>query len=140
MSHFCNFLGTSGAQAIAAGDLFEQSPSAVSESVVPPDLTTMQQHIEKKNVKKRRKKNQHIEKGAVTSGRGNGKMLGKIPMLRLRGTSITDRCTTQFYCFSSYVQLYESMKKTLLLLHQYTKSFMVSLIYEGLMISNSVYT
>ena len=110
MSHFCNFLGTSGAQAIATGDLFEQSPSAVSESVVQPDLTTMQQHIEKKKIKKRRRKKQHIEKGAVTSGRGNGKMLGKRPMLKLHGTSITDRCTTQFYCFPSYVQLYENKK------------------------------
>ena len=81
------FLGTSGAQAIAEDDLVEQCPSAVSESVCKPDPTTM---------------HQHIEIGAVTSGRGNGKMLGKRVMLRLQGTSITDRCTTQFYCFPSH--------------------------------------
>ena len=56
------FLGTSGAQAIAGDDLVEQCPNAVSESVGEPNPTTMQQHI---------------EIGAVTSGRGNGKMLGK---------------------------------------------------------------
>lgn len=48
--------GTSGAQAIAADDLFEQCPSAVSESVCQPNPKTKQQHI---------------EIGAVTSGRGN---------------------------------------------------------------------
>ena len=53
------FLGTSGAQAVAADDLVEQCPSAVSESVCEPD-TTMQQHI---------------EKSAVTlTGRGNDEM------------------------------------------------------------------
>ena len=120
------FLGTSGGQAIAAHDLVEQCPGAVSESVCQPNPTTKQQHI---------------EIGAVTSGRGNGKMLGKIVMLRLHGTSITDRCTTQFnYCFS-FSRLYENMKsKTLQLLHQYTESFMVSLIYEGWMSSNFMYT
>ena len=77
------FLGTSGAQVIAADDLVDQCPGAVSESVCEPDTT----------------KQQHIEKGAVTSSRGNGKMSGKRIMLRLHGTSITDRCTTQFnYC------------------------------------------
>ncbi|XP_067020794.1 uncharacterized protein [Acropora muricata] len=50
--------GTSGAQAIAADDLFEQCPSAVSESVCQPNPKTKQQHI---------------EIGAVTSGRGNEK-------------------------------------------------------------------
>ena len=53
------FLGTSGAQAVAAGDLFEQCPSVVSESVCQPDPTTMQQHF---------------EIGAVTTVRGNGKI------------------------------------------------------------------
>ena len=81
------FLGTSGARAVAADDLVEQCPSAVSESVCRPNRTIMQRHI---------------EIGAVTSGRGNGKMLGKRIMLRLNGTGITDRCTTQFYCFPSH--------------------------------------
>ena len=78
------FLGTSGAQAVAADDLVEQCPSAFSESVCQPHPTTMRQHI---------------EKGADTSGRGNDKMLGKRVMLRFHSTSITDRCKTQFYCF-----------------------------------------
>ena len=78
---------TSAAQAIAADDLLEKCHSAVSESVCQPD-TTMQQHT---------------EEGAVTlTDRGNGKLLGKRIMLRLHGTSITDRCTTQFYCIPSH--------------------------------------
>ena len=56
------FLGTSAAQAIAADDLIEQCPNVVPESVCQPDPTTMQQHI---------------DKGAVTSGRGQGKISGK---------------------------------------------------------------
>ena len=60
MSYFCIF---SGAQAVAADDLVDQCPSVVSESVCQPDPTTVQPHI---------------EISAVTSGRGNGKMLGKI--------------------------------------------------------------
>ena len=47
---------------IAADDLAKQCPSAVSESVGQPDPKTMQQHI---------------EKAAVTSARGKGKMSGK---------------------------------------------------------------
>ena len=120
-----SFLGTSGAQAIAGDGLVEQCPSAVSESVCQPD-TTMQQHT---------------EKGAVTlTDRGNGKMLGKRIMLWLHGTSITDRCTTQFYCFTShsFMKIYNQVK-TLQLLPQYTESFMVSLIYEEFMSSNFVY-
>ena len=81
------FLGTSGAQAIAADDLVEHCSSAFSESVCRPNPTTVQQHL---------------EIGAVTSGRGNGKMLGKRRTLRLQGTSITDRCTTQFFCIPSH--------------------------------------
>ena len=53
--------------------MVEQCPGEVSESVSQPDPTTVQQHI---------------EIGAVASGRGNGKMLGKRVMLRLHGTSI----------------------------------------------------
>ena len=80
------FLGTSCAQAVAADDLVEQCPSAVSESVCQPHP----------------RKQQHIEIGTVTSGRGNGKIFGKRVMLRLHGTSITYRCATQFYCFPSH--------------------------------------
>ena len=86
-SVFFSTLGTSGAQVVAADDLVEQCHSAVSESVCRPNPTTMQQHF---------------EISAVSSGRGNGKMLGKRIMLRLHGTSITDRCTTQFYCIPSH--------------------------------------
>ena len=67
--------------------LVEHCPSAGSGPVCQPNPTTMQQHL---------------EISAVTSGRGNGKMLGKRIMLRLNGTGITDRCTTQFYCFPSH--------------------------------------
>ena len=81
------FLGTSGAQAVAADDLVENCPSAVSESVCQLNPTTMQQHL---------------DISTVILGRGNGKMLGKRIMLRLHGKSITDRCTTQFYCFPSH--------------------------------------
>ena len=81
------FLGTSPAQAVTADNLVEQCPSAVSESVCQPDPTTMQQHL---------------EISAVTSGRGNGKMLSKRVMLKLQGTSLTDMCTRQFYCFPSH--------------------------------------
>ena len=56
------FLGTSAAQAVAADNMVVQCPTGVSESVHQPNPTTMQQHI---------------EKGAVASGRGNGKMSGK---------------------------------------------------------------
>ena len=56
------FLGTSAAQTIAVADKVEQNPSTGQESVCQPGPKTMQQHI---------------EKGAVTSGRGKGKMSGK---------------------------------------------------------------
>ena len=69
------FLGTSGARAVAADDLVEQCPSAVSESFCRRNPTTMQQHL---------------EISAVTSSRGSGKMLGKRIILRYKyGTSIT---------------------------------------------------
>ena len=69
MSYFCIF--NSSAQAIAADDLVEQCPSAVSESVCQSNPTTVQHHI---------------EISAVISGRGNGKMSAKTVMLRLHGT------------------------------------------------------
>jgi len=67
--------GTSGARAVAADDLVEQCPSAVSESFCQRNPTTMQQHL---------------EISAVTSSSGSGKMLGKRIILRYKyGTSIT---------------------------------------------------
>ena len=62
MCYFCIFLGTSAAQAVAADDLIVQRPTGVSESVCQSNPTTMQQDI---------------EEGAVTSGRGQGKISGK---------------------------------------------------------------
>ena len=55
------FLGTSGAQAVAADDMVEQCPGAVSESVCQAYPTTMRQHI---------------EMSAVTSRSGKGKISG----------------------------------------------------------------
>ena len=52
------FQGISAAQAIAANNLVKQCPSAVPEAVCQPNLATMQQHI---------------EKDAVSSARGEGK-------------------------------------------------------------------
>ena len=80
------FQGTSAARAVAADDVVVQCPTGVAESVHQPNPTTMQQHI---------------EKGAVTSGRENGKMSGKRVMLRVHGTSTAYRHTTQFYYFTS---------------------------------------
>ena len=74
MSYFLQlfFLGTSAAQTVTATDKVEQSPSTVPASVCEPGPKTMQQHI---------------DKGAVTSDRGKGKMSGKRliqnPMLNL---------------------------------------------------------
>ena len=86
-------VGTSGAQAVATDDLFEQCQSAVSESVCQPD-TTMQQHT---------------EKDAVTlRGTGNGKMLGKRVMLRLHGTKYNRQVCNTVLLFS--LQLYENIE------------------------------
>lgn len=57
-------LGTSPSQAIAAGDLVEQGPSVVPESVSQPVPKAMQQQP------------CNIEKNGVISGRGKGKMSG----------------------------------------------------------------
>ena len=65
------FQGSSTAQAIAADDLVKQCPSAVPEAVCQPNPATMQQHI---------------EKDAVSSTRGEGKISGKRVMLRLHST------------------------------------------------------
>ena len=56
------FLGTSAAEAEAADNLLAQCPTGVSESVCQSNPTAMQQDI---------------EEGAVTSGRGHGKISGK---------------------------------------------------------------
>ena len=65
-------LGTSASQAVAADNVVEQCLSLVPESVCPRYPKTMEQHI---------------QKGAVSSGRGKGKMSGKrliqSPMLSL---------------------------------------------------------
>ena len=65
-------LGTSAAQTVAAADKVEEGPSTVPASICEPGPKTMQQDI---------------DKGAVTSGRGKGKMSGKRmiqnPMLNL---------------------------------------------------------
>ena len=81
MSYFCNFLGTSAAQAIAADDFVEQYPTGVTvQPVSLPDPTTMRQLI---------------GQSAVTSGRGKGKISDKrIIMIWLSDTSIAYRCTT----------------------------------------------
>lgn len=71
------FLGTSSAQAVAAGDLVEQCPSAVSESICQLEPA---------------RKRQRIEKGAVTSGRGSSKMLGKRVMLWLHSKKYNILC------------------------------------------------
>ena len=88
---------------------------------------------------------QHIEKGAVTSGRGQGKISGQIFIyveVARYNNSIQVYSTVLLFSFS---QLHENMKSNkdppgVKLLHQYTESFMVSLIYERLMSSNFMYT
>ena len=80
------FQGTSASQAIAADDLVKQCSSAVPEAVCQLNPATMQQQI---------------EKGAVSSTRGEGKISGKIVILRLHGMKNKYRRTAEFYCFSS---------------------------------------
>ena len=88
------FSGTSPAEAVAADDLLTQCPTGVSESVCQSNPTAMQQGI--------------LE-GAVTSGRGQGKISGKsIIMLGLHGTSMIQVYHTVLLFFFS--QLYENMK------------------------------
>ena len=83
-------LGTSAAEAVAADDLISQCPTGVSESVCQSNPTAMQQHI---------------EEGAVTSGREQRKISGK----RITYAEVawckynTDTCATQFYCFPSHI-------------------------------------
>ena len=81
------FLGTSDAQAIAADDLVE--PNVVPESVCQHDPTTMQQHS---------------DKGAVTSGRGQGKISIKRIMYAWYKYNIQVYNTVLSFSFS---QLYE---------------------------------
>ena len=121
-------LGTSTAQAVAAEDMIVQCPSGVSESVCQSNPTGMQQHI---------------EEGAVTSGRGQGKISGKrimyVEVARYKN-SIQVYSTVLLFSFS---QLYENMKSNKdppVITSTCTKSFMVSLVCEGLMSSNFMYT
>ena len=101
-------------QSVAAADKVDQCPSAVPGSVCQPDPKTVQQHI---------------EKGAVTSGRGKGKISGKTVLLSLHGTSTTYKYTIQFYCFTSHSFMKSNM--TLQLLFQFTERLMVSFVVLG---------
>ena len=123
-------LGTSAAQAVAADDIILHCPSGVSESACQSNPTGMQQHI---------------EEGAVTSDRGQGKISGK----RIMYVEVA-RYKNRIQVYSpvllfSFLQLNENMKSNkdplvVTLLHQYNERFMVSLIYERLMSSNFMYT
>ena len=89
--HF--FSGTSAAQAVAADDMIVQCPTGVSESVCQSN-PTMQQHI---------------EEGAVTSGRGqgiSGKRIMYAEVARYKN-SIQVYSTVLLFSFS---QLHENMK------------------------------
>ena len=86
----------SAVQAVAAQfDVIVQCPSGVSESVSLSDPTAMLQHI---------------EEGAVTSGRGQGKMSGKRIMYAkvARYKSSVEVCSTVL--LFSFSQPYENMK------------------------------
>ncbi|XP_067020791.1 serine/threonine-protein phosphatase 6 regulatory ankyrin repeat subunit B-like isoform X2 [Acropora muricata] len=76
-----NYKGTSGAQAVATDDLFEQCQSAVSESVCQPD-TTMQQHTEKDAVTLRGTGNEGTSRRSGTSG-------DELTLPELAGTSVS---------------------------------------------------
>ena len=89
------FVGASAAKAIATDDVVVQCLTGVSESVCQTDPTTMQKRI---------------EKGAVTSGRGQGKISGK----RIMYAEVAwYKYNIQVYntvLLFSLSQLYESMK------------------------------
>ena len=89
------FLGTSAAQAVAADDVVAQCPTEVSESVCQSIPTTMQQHI---------------EEGAVTSGRGQGKISGKRIMYAGAAWYKYNRQVYNTVLLFSFSQLYENMK------------------------------
>ena len=109
-------LGTSAAEAVAADDKIAQCPIGVSESVCQSNPTAMQQHI---------------EEGAVTSGRGQRKISGKRIMyagVAWYKYNIQVYNTVLYLFFFS--QLYENMKsnKDLPVITSvlYTESLMVS--------------
>ena len=110
---FLYFLGTSAAQAVTADDVIVQCLTGVSESVCQCNPTAMQQHI---------------EEGAVTSGRG--KISGKRIMyagVALYKYNIQVYNTVLLIFFS---QLYENMKSNkeppVITSVLYTESLMVS--------------
>ena len=90
----------------AADDLVEQWPNVVPKSVCQPDPTTMQ--IEKQIAMQIA--TMHIDKGAVTSGRGQGKISSK----RIMYAEIAwYKYYIQVYntdLLFSFSQLYENMK------------------------------
>ena len=85
------FQGTCATQAIAADDLVKQCASAVPEVVCQPNPATMQQQV---------------EKDAVSSTRGEGKISGKRVLLRLRGTKYKIRAYSTVLLFF-FLELYE---------------------------------
>ena len=88
-------LGASGAQPVAADDVIAQCPTGVSESVCQSNPTAMQQHI---------------EEGAVTSGRGQGKTSGKrIVYAEIAWYKYNIQVYNTVLLFS-FSQLYENMK------------------------------
>ena len=95
MFYFCIFLGTSTVQAVAADDVIAQCPTEVSESVCQSIPTAMQQHI---------------EEGAVTSGRGQGKISGKRIMYAGAAWYKYNRQVYNKVLLISFSQLYENTK------------------------------
>ena len=91
--HF--FLGASAAQAVAADDLIVQCSSGVSESVCQSSPTALQQDI---------------EEGAVTSGRGQGKISGKRVMYAEVAWYKYNKQVYNTFLLFSFSQLYENMK------------------------------
>ena len=87
------FLGTSAAQAVAADDVMVQCPTGVSESVCQSIPTEMQQHF---------------EEGAVTSGRGQGKISGK--RIMYAEVAWYNRQVYNAVLLFSFSQLYENME------------------------------
>ena len=85
------FQGTSAVQAIAADDLVKKCPSTVPEAVCQPNTATMQQQI---------------EKGAVSSTRGEGMISGKKVLLRLYGTKYNIQAYSPVLLFF-FLELYE---------------------------------
>ena len=87
-------LGTSAAEAVAADDLILQCPTGVSESVCQSNPTAMQQHI---------------EEGAVTSGRGQRKISGERIMYAEVAWCKYNRQVYNTVLLFSFSQLYEKI-------------------------------